>query len=139
MGIEFTDNSAQVKAALTDGVRAFLYESGGELQAQTMRNSRVDTGQTRGSYQYKVAENSSESTVHVGSNLQNAIWEECGTGEYALHGDGRKGGWFYKDTRGQGHFTMGKRPNRPLYNAFNSLREKLKRRLGEIVKLRLGG
>lgn len=42
MGIEFTDNSAQVKVALTDGVRAFLYESGGELQAQTMRNSRVD-------------------------------------------------------------------------------------------------
>ena len=28
MGIEFTDNSAQVKAALTDGVRVFLYESG---------------------------------------------------------------------------------------------------------------
>lgn len=137
MGIEFTDNSAQVKAILSDGVEAFLYESGGELQAQTMRNSRVDTGQTRGSYQYKVSEGASESTVHVGSNLQNAIWEEYGTGEYALHGDGRKGGWFYKDARGQGHFTKGKRPNRPLYNAFNSLREKLKRRLGEIIMSRL--
>lgn len=137
MGIEFTDNSAQVKAMLSDGVKAFLYESDGELQAQTMRNSRVDTGQTRGSYQYKVSEGASESTVHVGSNLQNAIWEEYGTGEYALHGDGRKGGWFYKDARGQGHFTKGKRPNRPLYNAFNSLREKLKRRLGEIIMTRL--
>ncbi len=137
MGIEFMDNSAQVKAALSEGVRAYLYESGGELQAQTMRNSRVDTGQTRGSYQYKVAEGSDESTVHVGSNLQNAIWEEFGTGEYALHGDGRKGGWFYKDARGRGHFTKGKRPNRPLYNAFNSLREKLKRRLGEIIMSRL--
>lgn len=51
MGIEFMDNSTQVKAALSEGVRAYLYESGGELQAQTMRNSRVDTGQTRGSYQ----------------------------------------------------------------------------------------
>ena len=61
MGIEFTDNSAQVKAVLSDGVKAFLYESGGELQSQTMRNSRVDTGQTRGSYQYKVSEDASES------------------------------------------------------------------------------
>lgn len=137
MGIEFTDNSAQVKAVLSDGVKAFLYESGGELQSQTMRNSRVDTGQTRGSYQYKVSEGASESAVHVGSNFQNALWEEYGTGEYALHGDGRKGGWFYKDARGQGHFTKGKRPNRPLYNAFNSLREKLKRRLGEIIMSRL--
>ena len=91
MGIEFTDNSAQVKAVLSDGVKAFLYESGGELQSQTMRNSRVDTGQTRGSYQYKVSEGATESAVHIGSNFQNAIWEEYGTGEYALHGDGRKG------------------------------------------------
>ncbi len=136
--IEFTDNSANVKAAFSDGIRSFLYEAGGELQGQTMRNSRVDTGQTRGSYQYKVQEGSGESTVHVGSNLQNAIWEEFGTGEYALHGDGRKGGWKYVDAKGKGHFTRGKTPNRPLYNAFNALRDKLKRRLEEILKLKMG-
>ena len=136
--IEYTDNSAIVKAALSEGVMAFLYEAGGELQAQTMRNSRVDTGQTKGSYQYKVQEGTGESTVHVGSNLQNAIWEEFGTGEYALHGDGRKGGWKYVDAKGKGHFTRGKTANRPLYNAFNTLREKLKRRLQEILSSKLG-
>lgn len=136
--IEYTDNSAIVKAALSEGVRAFLYEAGGELQAQTMRNSRVDTGQTKGSYQYKVQEGTGESTAHVGSNLQNAIWEEFGTGEYALHGDGRKGGWKYVDAKGKGHFTRGKTANRPLYNAFNTLREKLKRRLQEILSSKLG-
>lgn len=136
--IEYTDNSTIVKAAISEGVRAFLYEAGGELQAQTMRNSRVDTGQTKGSYQYKVQEGSGESTVHVGSNLQNAIWEEFGTGEYALHGDGRKGGWKYVDAKGKGHFTRGKTANRPLYNAFNTLREKLKRRLQEILASKLG-
>lgn len=135
--IEFTDNSAIVKAAVSEGVRAFLYEAGGELQAQTMRNSRVDTGQTKGSYQYKVQEGTGESTAHVGSNLQNAIWEEFGTGEYALHGDGRKGGWVYVDAWGKGHFTRGKTANRPLYNAFNMLREKLKRRLQEILTSKL--
>lgn len=137
-GIEFTDNSAIVKAAVSEGVRAFLYEAGGELQAQTRRNSRVDTGQTKGSYQYKVQEGSGESTAHVGSSLQNAIWEEFGTGEYALHGDGRKGGWVYVDASGKGHFTRGKTANRPLYNAFNTLREKLKRRLQEILISKLG-
>lgn len=136
--IEYTDNSAIVKAALSEGVRAFLYEAGGELQAQTMRNSRVDTGQTKGSYQYKVQEGTGESTAHVGSNLQNAIWEEFGTGEYALHGDGRKGGWKYVDAKGKGHFTRGKTANRPLYNAFSALREKLKRRLQEILSSKLG-
>ncbi len=136
--VEFTDNSMQVKAALSDGVRAFLYEAGGELQAQTMRNSRVDTGQTKGSYQYKVEEKTGEASVHVGSNQENAIWEEYGTGEYALQGNGRKGGWFYKDAKGTGHFTYGKKPNRPLYRAFNTLCGKLKGRLEQILKERLG-
>ncbi len=105
--VEFTDNSMQVKAALSDGVRAFLYEAGGELQAQTMRNSRVDTGQTKGSYQYKVEEKTGEASVHVGSNQENAIWEEYGTGEYALQGNGREDG-STKTQKGQGILPMGK-------------------------------
>lgn len=136
--VEYTNNSMKVKNALSTGVSAFLYEAGGELQAQTMRNSRVDTGQTKGSYQYKVQEESNAGTVYVGSNLENAIWEEFGTGEYALNGDGRKGGWVYKDAKGNWHRTKGKTPKRPMYNAFNSLREKLKRRLEQILNERLG-
>lgn len=136
--VEYTNNSMKVKNALSAGVSAFLYEAGGELQAQTMRNSRVDTGQTKGSYQYKVQEESNAGTVYVGSNLENAIWEEFGTGEYALNGDGRKGGWVYKDAKGNWHRTKGKTPQRPMYNAFNSLREKLKRRLEQILNERLG-
>lgn len=90
MSVEFTDNTAKIKAALSEGVIGFLHEAGGEIQAQTQRNSRVDTGQTKGSYKYMVDEGKDESTVAVGSDLENAIWEEFGTGEYALHGDGRK-------------------------------------------------
>ena len=136
--VEYTDNSMRVKNALSSGVSAFLYEAGGELQAQTMRNSRVDTGQTKGSYQYKVQEETNAGTVYVGSNLENAIWEEFGTGEYALHGDGRKGGWVYKDAKGDWYRTKGKTPKRPMYDAFNALREKLKRRLEQILNERLG-
>ena len=140
MGIEYTNNCAKVKEALSSGVQAFLYEAGGEIQAQTMRNSRVDTGQTKGSFQYKVEEGSNESTVHVGSNLENAIWEEFGTGEFALEGNGRKGGWVYKSKKdGKFYYTKGKTPKRPLFNAFNSLQGKLKTRLQEVIKSKVGG
>lgn len=139
MSVEFTDNTAKFKAALSGEVVGFLYEVGGEIQSQTQRNSRVDTGQTKGSYKYVVDEGQHEATVSVGSDLENAIWEEFGTGEYALHGDGRKGGWFYKDEKGVGHFTRGKKPNRPMYHAFNALKNGLIQRYAEILKNSIGG
>ena len=119
MSVVFEDNRMVVKAAINDASVAWLYEAAGEVQAQAQRNARVKTGQTRGSNEYHVDEGNLE--AETGSNYQNAIWEEFGTGEYALNGDGRKGGWKYVDAEGQGHFTRGKRPNRTLYNAFSAL------------------
>lgn len=137
MSLEFEDNRMKVKEALDNAITAFLIEAGGELQARTQRNSRVDTGQTKGSYEYKVDE--SKGVCQIGSNLENAIWEEFGTGEYALHGDGRKGGWFYKDDKGDVHFTRGKTPNRPMQRAFDSLKKKLIKRFAEILNDKMGG
>ena len=85
----FEDNSAQVIHAIDNAVGSLLDEIGGELEAQVKRNTRVDSSQTKGSWQYVVDEG--EKKVTVGSPLQNAIWEEFGTGEHAIHGDGRKG------------------------------------------------
>ena len=82
MSLQFEDNRVQVKAAMDSAISAFLHEAGGEIQARTVRNSRTDTGQTKGSYEYKVNESAGE--CQIGSNLENAIWEEFGTGEYAL-------------------------------------------------------
>lgn len=136
MSVEFTDNSMKVKEAFKNGVSSFLYEAGGELQAKTMRNSRVDTGKTKGSYEYKVVDENNTGTVYVGSNYENAIWEELGTGEYALNGDGRKDvPWVYKSAKnGKFYQTSGKKPNRPMYNAFNSLRTTLTKRLEQVLK-----
>lgn len=122
-GIQFEDNRVKVKEAICEAAISFLYEAVAELQSQTARNSRVDTGQTKGSWETMVDEESLEAMV--GSALENAIWEEFGTGEYALEGNGRKGGWHYVDEKGQGHFTMGKMPNRALFNAFESLKPKI--------------
>ncbi len=139
MSVEFTDNTAKIKAALSEGVIGFLHEAGGEIQAQTQRNSRVDTGQTKGSYKYMVDEGKDESTVAVGSDLENAIWEEFGTGEYALHGDGRKGGWVYQDVTGVWHYTRGKTPKQPLTKAFQSVAPKIKKQLVNVIKQNLEG
>lgn len=137
MSMRFEDNRVQVKEALKEAGIAWLYEAAGELEAATKRNSRVDTGQTKNSYTYVVDEGTSEAVV--GSPLENAIWEEFGTGEFALNGDGRKGGWVYTDEKGVGHYTKGKTPNRPLFRAFESLKKKLQKRLEDILKERMGG
>lgn len=84
---------------MSAAVRAFLHEAAGELVAQTITNARndrhYDTGQTANSYQYQLVEGQDEQKAVIGSDYMNAVWEEFGTGEYALHG-GRKGGWWIK-------------------------------------------
>ena len=54
------------------------------------------------------------------SRYKNALWEELGTGIYALNGDGRKNKWVYRTPDGKFHTTVGKKPRRALYNAYNS-------------------
>lgn len=135
MSVEFTDNSIKVKEAITEAAIAYLYEAGGELEAQVKRNTRVDTGQTKGSWQHVVNESNLEAIV--GNPLENAIWEEFGTGEYALNGDGRKGGWHYVDSKGIGHFTKGKTPTRAFQKAFTSLKAVLIKRAEDALKVRL--
>lgn len=130
--VEFIDNRVVVKRVLEDAVGKYLIEASGEIVAQSARNSRVKSGQTRGSYKADVDE--SEGIAYVGSDLENAIWEEFGTGEYALNGDGRSGGWVYQDEKGDFYRTRGKSPNRPLYNAFNSLKDKIIRMAEEQFK-----
>lgn len=114
----FTDNSIEVKAALNQAAEKWLIEASAVIESQVKRNTAVDTGQLKNSWETRI--NESEGEALIGSPLENAIWEEFGTGEYALNGDGRKGGWFYEDEKGNGHFTYGKKPRRALYKAFES-------------------
>lgn len=132
MPVTFTNNGAQVKGEMQKASIAWLEEACGELEAQTKRNTKVITGKTKGSFQHSVDESALEG--QVGSDYENAIWEEFGTGEYALEGGGRKGGWFYVDSKGDGHFTMGKKPKRAMFNAFTSLKGKLQKMAEERFK-----
>ena len=164
MSVEFTDNSIAVKEALDDAVIAYLYEAAGELEAQTIRNSRpVKYGRydVRGNWKYTVDEGEKE--AKIGNPLEASYWEELGTGEYALNKDGRKGWWVYvegNDTpranqkqyteqeakqtaaflRSKGldaHATKGVEANRPLFRAFTSLKGALIRKAEEVLGARM--
>lgn len=132
MAIEFHDFSIKVLDVMSDTINAALEECAAELESQAKQNSRVDTGQTKNSFKHKVID--AEHTAYIGSDYENAIWEEFGTGEYALEGNGRKGGWVYVDDKGKGHYTTGKKPSRAFYKAYNSLKKPIQKRLQEALK-----
>ena len=68
----------------------------------------VQTGALRSSISHKVSQGSMEGVV--GSTIEYAPYVEVGTGIYSTQGGGRQGGWRYVDASGEGHFTMGSRP-----------------------------
>ena len=154
--VEFKDYSVQVKSTLQDCAIAFLHEVGGELKSRAIRNSDMHrrSGKTSGSYDYTVDEG--DFVAYIGSDYNNALWEEFGTGQFALKGDGRKGYWVYIDDGGasgnkskspktytlkeakfivarmrekglNAYYTNGKQARRPLWKAFESMKGNIDR------------
>lgn len=123
--VVFHDYTEQVRNAMADAAMASLEEAAGELESQVKRNTKVKTGKTKNSWRHRVTQSGENYVAAVGSNYENAIWEEFGTGDYALNGDGRRGGWFYEDAEGNGHFTHGKRPRRAFWNAYTALKDQI--------------
>lgn len=160
--VEFQDFSVQVKGAMHDAVIAALHTVASELMSQAIRNTatgKINNGsRTKGAWKYVVDESKLEATV--GNTEENAIWEEFGTGEYALEGKGRRGGWYIPIGDGEGMisqqvvdayhmtvisgkdkkkfaYTTGKKPKRMLHNAFVENKAKLIRLAEDIIKERL--
>lgn len=134
--IVFKDYTSEVNEKLTQAARAWLEEASSEVESQAIRNTRVDTGRTKSSFHHKVFGSALEAAV--GSDYQNAIWEEFGTGVYAENGGRTKVPWFYKDAKGEGHRTSGKRGTRAFRKAYTSTSPKLKKRARQIFKDTIG-
>lgn len=160
MAVEFQDFSFEVKAALNDKTIAWLHETAEEIASQAKRNCSTGeeySSQLRGSYRAEVNEGAGE--ARIGSPLEQAYWEEFGTGSYAdtsKNGGkpGRKGWWVYKDGyTGKGgkilteskakaiaagdptvHATNGRRPSYTLENAFTFVKPKAIAQLEKILK-----
>ena len=146
--IEFVDNRIQVNRAIEDAIGAFLLEASAEVASAAARNTPTDSGQLKGS----------KGEAVIGSPLENAIWTELGTGEWALKKNGRKGAWYVPVEKvtgkkkptfngqvvvvygkdGQAFYkTNGKKPVRMLHKAFESNKQKIIRRAEQIFKERL--
>lgn len=101
MAVKFEDYSIKVKAAINDASIAWLYETASDIASeakQTASGGDDTMNQVRRSYSPKV--NEAKGEAQVGSELEGALWEEFGTGEYAdtsKNGGkkGREGWWVY--------------------------------------------
>ena len=135
MSVIFKDFSDELIAKINDLGVNWLEEASGEIEAQTKQNTKVDTGKTKGSWEHVVHEHKLE--AEVGSRYKNALWEELGTGIYALNGDGRKTKWVYKNPKdGKFYTTVGKKPRRALHYAYQSKKnliiDEIRRRFKEL-------
>lgn len=119
--IIFKDNRVQILKKTEDAIEATLLECAAEIVSQTARNTRVDTGHLKGSWQANVEKTAEGYEAVIGSPLENAIWEEFGTGEQAINGNGRKG-WH------------GKSASRAFFNAYTKKKKKIEKRLAEKLK-----
>lgn len=86
-------------------------------------NGNIDTGNLVGSIDTAVYQNKGE----VFTNVEYAPYIEFGTGRFAENGDGRQTGWYYEDSKGIGHFTLGYKPHPFLRPALNDNKDKIKK------------
>lgn len=161
----FEDYTIEVQGAIDDKINAVLEECAGEIESATKRNTRVASehgGKTKNSWRHYVDDDKHEAVI--GNPLENAIWEEFGTGEHCLPESGktgRKGYWvFVKGSNGtsshtgksyslkeakrvmaimrskglDAYYTNGKKPSRAFYKAFTSLKNKIISRIQNSLK-----
>ena len=148
-----------VKNAIASIAESVLEEVAGELEAQVKRNTKVGKvsgGKTKNNWKHKVLQSKEGYTAYIGNNQQTAIWLEFGTGEYALEGKGRKGGWWIPIGGAKGiseevanayhfpilggkngkkfAFTRGMLPQRPFWKAYTSMKNKIIARIQNALK-----
>lgn len=147
--VVFEDFTIEVQNAMDDRINIALEEAAGELESQVKRNTkvgRVNGSGTKNKWKHKVVD--SEHVAYIGNDKETAIWLEFGTGEYALEGKGRKGGWWILIGSGKGcisqavvdaygfptrkgkdgkkyAFTKGMKPQRPFWKAYTSSKNKI--------------
>lgn len=149
--IEFEDFGLKVRDTMNQLLGNALEEVGAEIESQAARNTRVSSGETKRQWYHEVKQNAEEASVTIGNPFPNAIWEEFGTGEYALNGDGRKGGWYifadsapelakynmkivYGKDGKKFYYTKGKPPSRALYKAWEQNKAQVREHLEEVLK-----
>ncbi len=156
--VKFIDHTEKVIGAINGRINAVLEECAGELESQVKRNTKVgkvNGGKTKSQWKHRV--DSTKHEAYVGNDEETAIWTEFGTGEHALEGKGRKGGWYVLIGKGDNciseevvkaygfpvkygkegkkyAYITGMKPQRPFYKAYTKLKNKLIKRIQDSLK-----
>jgi hypothetical protein len=151
--IVFKDFTGEVSEEIKNIILNCLEEASSEIESQAI--TRTGTGayhrEIASKWTHMVDRNKYEAII--GNPMENALWVEYGTGEYALNGDGRKGYWvFVKGSDGKSSrstkqytlqeakqtvafmrskgldamYTKGTPPKRPLHLAFKTSEKPIK-------------
>ncbi len=116
--VELKDYTDKILSSFERKTNVFLLEVKDSIASQASLNSPVDTGGLSRSFLTDSFVDKKEKIAYIGSSLKYSIYQELGTGEYALEGNGRKGGWTYKSNKdGKFYHTRGIKPQRILYQA----------------------
>lgn len=164
MAIKLLLNEYLVKKAMHDAAIQFLEEAAMLVERDAVNNTPSATGQLKGSWDHVINEGAMNAIV--GNPSEYAIWQEMGTGEYALNGNGRKGYWVYVEGGGGGKrsgsskqytlgeakrvvaylrskgipavYTKGSKPRRMLHRAYVNNKSRIIQRASQIFKGRIG-
>lgn len=128
--MKFIDHSDEAKEVLKDATIQWLFQACILVEGQAVALATVQTARLRNSIDHHVDE--AELTGYVGTNVEYAVYVEFGTGEFAENGNGRKGGWMYKDPSGEWFFTWGQEPKPYLRPAFRKNRSSIEALAKEI-------
>lgn len=151
--VKLTNHLPKIQGKVETAALQWLEETSGELEAVAKRNTTSASGQTKNSWTHQVDRGAGEAVA--GSDLENAIWEEYGTGEFAAEGNGRGSPWFVpveavgggkkpsyngqviivhgKDGKAW-YKTNGKKPKKMLHNAWDKVIPKAKKALADKIK-----
>jgi len=129
----FVNNSKACKEAIRKAQIKWLYAAG-ELLVSTIRPLiPVMTSNLKTSLDYVVDEDKMTLTVGVGEEY--AVYVEFGTGEFAENGQGRKGGWTYKDPiTGETVFTWGQDPQPYIRPGYRNQKKNIEALLAKYLK-----
>ena len=127
----FKDNSMEGKERLKKAAAKWLLQACILVEGQAVLLAPVATSRLKQSIDYIVDDD--ELVGYVGTNVDYAIYVEFGTGEFAENGNGRKGGWMYKDPSGEWFFTWGIEPQPYLRPAFRQTKGQIEALAKSIV------
>lgn len=109
MSVNYKNNVKAISNTQHRALSEALDRIADSVRSAAAANSRVKTGALKRSWSVKRNDTSTEMRAEIGSPLENAIWEEFGTGERSITGQGKSG-------------FAGKSPSRALYRAMRDVR-----------------